>query len=61
MQFRRKNVRQVIVLICLNTAIGDPSSYTSAGVAMEGHLGRPEAGKRFSQYSRRDLTQICAD
>lgn len=35
-----------------------PLVHSSAGVAMEGHLGRPEAGKRFSQYSRRALKHI---
>lgn len=49
--------RHLIVLACFIPAnvIDYPPSYSSAGVAMEGHLGRPEAGKRFSQYSRRAL------
>ncbi|KRY05604.1 hypothetical protein T01_16300 [Trichinella spiralis] len=31
----------------------------SSGIAIEGHKGRPDAGRRFSQYSRLDfaLTQ----
>ena len=40
--------------------IDDHPYYSVAGVAIEGHLGRPEAGKRFSQYSRRALGQSLA-
>jgi hypothetical protein len=31
------------------------TGYFSAGLDMEGQFGRPEAGRRFSQYSRQAL------
>lgn len=37
------------LLYAISDSSCPPSSYSSIGVAIEGHLGRPDAGRSFSQ------------